>query len=657
MTFAKTECPTTEELRLDFYGHANDDSRHRVQEHLDHCAACVARLDALKFSWNDPSAAEDRLNLSLKELTNSHDVRTFDAIGPYRVERKIGQGAMGEVFLCTDLRLNRHVAAKTILPRFVTPEAFGRISQEARLHAGLNHPHIVRLYDYGVTQTGSPYLVMEFVDGQTLKDRLKKALLTPRSAAMLIRDCAVAMAYAHEQGVLHRDLKPSNILLAIPSASDSLFEGEKPDFTPKIADFGLAKSIGVEAQVNQSGSVVGTPAYMAPEQIHAGASVGRETDIYALGVILFECLTGTPVFRADSLATTLRMIEESTPDFPFGIEATIPKDLQTICLKCLEKRPEDRYATAQALAEDLERFLSGRIILARPVHWTTHMSRWCTRNRALAASLAITFASLAALAAGGIAFGWRQAELRERADRSAREADAQRQAAVNANAKAREKEIEASKDRDFALDLLMHYSNALYLSFLDTIGKKSLDEMELKKIRESIIESYFEIAAKTRGAFGLGKFKPELLIDLNYRAGVMYWENGDRPAAVKRFEEIQRIAAQIPADVSSKEDVAAQCISAATMIAWARADQGEKARAVEDWLVIWNQWRQRGAVWLTANRKATIQLKQLANRMVSVMREIGRTDEADSLLVDLHFLNQILERPDPQSVSETRQSP
>lgn len=303
----------------------------------------------------------------------------------------IGGGGMGVVYKARHRELKRIVAVK-VLPasRVQDPGALLRFQCEAEILARLQHPNIVQIHEYGV-QNDHPYLVMEFVPGRNLADRRLQDLATPESVAQLLEKIARALAVAHDQGIVHRDLKPANILLT-------------NDYEPKVADFGLAKVLGGDHSLTSTGTVLGTPAYIPPERLLAEEELANPAgDIYSLGVILHELLTGCLPFHSPQLAVLLVQIAESEVQPLTRLRPKIPRDLETICLKCLQKDPRRRYDTARALADDLRHFLRGEPIQARRVGPVERTWRWCRRHPALsslATTLAIvTIGSVFALAA------------------------------------------------------------------------------------------------------------------------------------------------------------------------------------------------------------------------------------------------------------------
>ena len=302
---------------------------------------------------------------------------------------------MGVVYKARQHSLGRFVAIKMILSASHASSAeAARFTHEAKTIALLKHPHVVQVYDYG-SHEGKQYFSLEYLEGGSLADTLRGEPQTPPAAAQTVRVLAQAVQAAHERGIVHRDLKPANVLLAA-------------DGTPKITDFGVAKQS--DSVMTATGDVLGTPSYMAPEQAEGKTKqVGPAVDIYALGAILYELLTGRPPFKGASAWETIQLVTHSEAVAPCQLQPRVPRDLETICLKCLDKDPSRRYATAEDLAADLGRFLSGETIRARPVGTLERTARWCLRNKAVAASLATVALSLVAATAVSVLF-WIRAE-------------------------------------------------------------------------------------------------------------------------------------------------------------------------------------------------------------------------------------------------------
>jgi predicted Ser/Thr protein kinase/tetratricopeptide (TPR) repeat protein len=306
----------------------------------------------------------------------------------YEVEAVLGRGGMGVVFRARQLRLGRVVALKMALAEaYAGPRERERFQREAEAVAALRHPNIVQIYDVGDSE-GRPYFTMEYVEGGSLAQKLAGTPQPARQAAALLATLAGAVQAAHQSRVVHRDLKPANVLLTA-------------DGTPKITDFGLARRLDGPAGLTRTGTALGTPSYMAPEQVGGPSSaVGPAVDIYALGAILYELLTGRPPFRGASVLETLEYVSTTEPVPPSRLVPMVPRDAETITLKCLQKEPARRYGSAAALAEDLRRFLADEPILARPVGWAEHAwrwsRRWYRRNQAVARAMFGVFLVLAA---------------------------------------------------------------------------------------------------------------------------------------------------------------------------------------------------------------------------------------------------------------------
>jgi len=282
--------------------------------------------------------------------------RPWPTIPGYEVLSELGRGGMGVVYKAKQLGLNRIVALKMILSaEHASPEQLARFRAEAEAVARLQHPNIVQIHEIGESK-GCPYFSLEYVDGGSLRD-MKGKLWKAESAARMVATLAEAMHYAHERGIIHRDLKPANVLLTA-------------DGTPKITDFGLAKRLEGDSGQTRTGQILGTPSYMAPEQADGKKrEIGPATDVYALGAILYELLTGRAPFQAETpLDTILKVVSGEIRPLS-EVRPGVPRDLQTIALKCLHKDPRNRYASAAELALDLKRFLGDEVIAARPPGW------------------------------------------------------------------------------------------------------------------------------------------------------------------------------------------------------------------------------------------------------------------------------------------------
>jgi serine/threonine-protein kinase len=322
----------------------------------------------------------------------------------YEVEAELGRGGMGIVYHARDLRLNRPVALKMLLAgAYAGPEERQRFLREAEAVAGLRHANIVQVYGAG-DHEGRPYFTMEYVEGGSLAQLLLGTPQPAGPAAALVATLAEAVQVAHQGGIVHRDLKPANILLVSGGvvsgewSKDTTHHSALTTHQPKIADFGLARHFDGGAAVTRTGARVGTPSYMAPEQALGNSrAIGPATDVYALGAILYELLTGRPPFRGETALETERQVIAEEPVPPARLNAKVPRDLETICLKCLHKDPPRRYPTAAALADDLHRFQRGEPIAARPAGVVERMAKWARRHPTVTTMLAASLLLAAAL--------------------------------------------------------------------------------------------------------------------------------------------------------------------------------------------------------------------------------------------------------------------
>jgi serine/threonine protein kinase len=444
----------------------------------------------------------------------SASAAALPAVPGYEVLGELGRGGMGVVYLARQLGLNRLVALKMIAPGVMAgPRELDRFRVEAESVARLRHPNIVQIHDVGEWRKGEadppvPYFALEFVDGGSLDRRLNGNPLRPREAAQLVETLARAVQVAHAHGIVHRDLAEdlqrfldgrrqpgpqaqrqppliflSNILVQETHHQDT--KGRKEDekgqpkgkaafgpsgpwgplcpsglpafsarcesFFPKITDFGIAKRIDVDSGPTRSGDILGTPSYMAPEQARGHLKeIGPHTDVHALGAILYECLTGRAPFRGASSLETLEQVRSQEPVPPRQLQPKCPRDLETICLKCLRKDPGKRYASAPALAEDLQRFLDGRPIRARPVGQLGRFARWCRRSPVVASLSGGLFVTLA-LGLVLVSWNWYEAD---RQRRRAEGAEAKATAEAAAEVEARKQAEQAEEDISLALNFV-----------------------------------------------------------------------------------------------------------------------------------------------------------------------------------------------------------
>jgi tetratricopeptide (TPR) repeat protein/tRNA A-37 threonylcarbamoyl transferase component Bud32 len=479
------------------------------------------------------------------DRTTSGKVRG-EQIGPevpgYVILEVIGRGGMGVVYKARHHRLDRLVALKMVLSgAHASPEQLARFTIESQAVAQLLHPGIVQIYEVG-EHDGLPYFSLEFVAGGSLANKIGDKPQPAREAAAMVHDLAVAMREAHRHHIIHRDLKPANVLLT-------------PDGHPKITDFGLAKRLDADSQQTQTGATMGTPSYMAPEQAMGHThQIGPLSDLYALGVILYEMLVGRPPFQGASPLETIELARSQEPVPPIRLQPKIPVDLETICLKCLQKDPLKRYADAAALAEDLQRFLEGRPILARPVGAVERLARWCRRNpkiAALAATVALLLATVTAVSSyAAISLDRYNAEFAAR-----KAAEKNEQAAINARnleAVARQKESEARAKVEKALREgagLEEKLGDLYVALgEDRAGREHYDRA--MAIREAIVREHpGNYPAERDRLLSYNKLGTFYLLQLKNPAGArVYYEK-----ALAGFES--QLGAE-PESLLAKEDLA-----------------------------------------------------------------------------------------------------
>jgi WD40 repeat protein len=463
-----SRCPSREQLALLLAEQLACPQAGAVEAHVQTCARCQEALDELSRrpateaprpgAKQEPTMGEEPASAFLHRLREAVPATTaspesamrspehselraghstlqapgaeeWPQVVGYEVLGVLGRGGMGVVYRARQLGLGRIVALKRILhAEYAGPEARRRFQAEAESIARLHHPHIVQIHEVGEAG-GLAFFSLEYCGGGSLEERLDGTPWEAQRAARLIETLAGAVAAAHAAGIIHRDLKPGNVLLS-------------EDGTPKVADFGLAKRLDVPGQT-QTGAVVGTPSYMAPEQAGGKKDVGPPADVYALGILLYELLVGRPPFRAATPLDTVLQVLSEEPVPVRRLQPGVPKDLETICHKCLEKDPKKRYASAAALAEDLRRFGAGEPVAARPVGGVGRSVRWARRRPAMVALLALV---AVAAAAGLVGIQW--AHEKKRSEEMARlrdEAETNREEAITQRGRAEAQELLAQR--------------------------------------------------------------------------------------------------------------------------------------------------------------------------------------------------------------------
>lgn len=397
----------------------SEETAEAFEQHIEGCDVCVAALSATEQSAGVPawlvtaqrrvgegrlrslmfpvgaglqSATEDPDSPLDESVSGSSEAPSQEITGVrYSWKRRIGSGGMGEVWEGWDQLMRRPVALKRLHHQSRDIDGVQRLLQEGTTLSRLSCPHIVTVYGV-IADEARPVLVMEYIPGMTLSEWQDGRPLRQQDAAEVLLILAQALQHAHGQGVIHRDLKPSNILLRTASTTD-LPRDEQGVLRIWLSDFGLAR-VTDDPSLTLSGQLLGTPVYMAPEQLSGGQAADFRTDVYGLGAILYELLTGIPPFMGNDSVALMQLIRSHDPVSPRRLQPQLSRDIETICVKCLARRPNDRYATVAALTADLKAFLAGLPIAARPISLPTRLLRWCARNRVLATTLGITAVAL-----------------------------------------------------------------------------------------------------------------------------------------------------------------------------------------------------------------------------------------------------------------------
>jgi tetratricopeptide (TPR) repeat protein len=551
-----TPCPSAESLEQFLAGSLPGAANDALAEHVRACAACQARLDSLSDNtelrqWavraclvnpegpspaRPPHVSEDLrpTRVAGQGADTAVDLPSrwaglFEAashpgdlgrLGPYRVQAELGRGGMGVVFRAYDEALQRPVAVKVLRPELDDPRARERLLREARLAAQFRHDHVVTVHAVVSPPGRPPYLVMEYVPGPTLAALLEQEkCLPPARAAELLVQVADGLAAAHAAGLIHRDIKPGNILLD-PATGRA-----------KLTDFGLARDEALPSSLTKEGLLAGTPAYMSPEQAGGQAGLDGRTDVYSLGVALYEALTGELPFRGTP-AMLLQQILHEEPRPPRRLSDAIPRDLETVCLKALAKEPGRRYQTAAELAADLRRFLAGEPVRARPAGPVERGWRWCRRNPRLAL-LTLALAVVFLVGVSGILWQWRRAEASAAQARTAAEnADRQRD--------------EAEHNLREALDVVDRY-------LVRVSEHRLLNEAGMQPLRRELLET---ASGFLRRFVASHRDNPELRAEwarcVFRLAGVTFLTEGPRPA-IALYQQVmpvqQELLDEAPEDV------------------------------------------------------------------------------------------------------------
>jgi serine/threonine-protein kinase len=494
-------CPPRDLLRrsLDPDDSLPETERRWIEEHIDRCdRGCKAVIDTLLRGMTMVSGSAPTRAAA---VATTAEPPPPPSVPGYEIVGELGRGGMAVVYQARQVALNRLVALKMVRAgAHATAEELGRFRSEAEAVAALRHPNIVQIYEIGA-HDGCPYLALEFVDGGSLSERLARERPRPRQAAQLGETLARTVHFAHQQGIIHRDLKPANVLLAA-------------DGTPKVADFGLAKRLEGGLDQTRTGQILGTPNYMAPEQAGPGGPpVGTLADVYSLGAILYSMLTGRPPFLGPTPWYVLGQVRSADPAPPRRLAPETPADLETICLKCMEKDPQRRYASAAALADDLRRYLAGEPVQARAIRDWERAWKWIKRRPVVSGLVA---ALLLAIAAGAVASWVFAAQARAERDR-----------AIAARARTRE-----------ALDAMVS----------DVAGNSLTTQKALapeqRAFLQNILEYYKEFAAEP----GEGRQGRERLAAAHVRLGIIRDRLGQREESLAVFRRAGELYAGLAAE-------------------------------------------------------------------------------------------------------------
>jgi serine/threonine-protein kinase len=504
----------------------------------------------LRDTITPDQAQKNDMSFSLQGVKAVAPRSSYKEVAGYEIIQVLGRGAMGVVYKARQRNLNRLVALKMVLAgEHAGPQEMARFQTEALAAAELKHPNIVQVYHLG-EHDGLPFLSLEYVEGGSLREKLQGRLpLDARTAALLMQILAHAMDHAHRHHIIHRDLKPANVLMAISeeqgesiqrsvTGSPVSFEFKGVHWIPKIADFGLAKRLEASDEQTNTGTVLGTALYMPPEQAEGRSKeVGPLGDQYALGVILYELVTGKPPFHGDTVWETLEQVRKQEPVPPSRLQPKLPRDLEIICLRCLQKDPQKRYETTAAMAEDLRRFLAGEPIKARPVSNFERFTRWCRRNPRVAALTGAVFFLLLSAAVGASIFAYVLNLRKNEIDVARKEAVASEQEAKDQAQKAEAARKVATEQADLALGTFGTFATEVQTHLADRPGTAEL--------RQNILQTLAAIINKLSISSEKAALSQRTLAAARYQMATLLRELGKLEDALKEYELARSILAKL----------------------------------------------------------------------------------------------------------------
>ncbi len=559
----------------------------------------------------------------------------FPHVAGFEFIKQLGQGGMGVVYLARHIALDRLVAIKMISSRVRSHDEFlRRFDAEAQAAAKLVHENIVNVYDFDASGR-RPFICFEYIDGGSLHDKLNAGPLALRDAVQLLLPIVNAVAFAHSQGILHRDLKPGNVLLT-------------SNGTPKLSDFGLAKDLELDRELSISGEIIGTPQYMSPEQAQGDAFVGTSADIYSLGAILYLMVTGKPPFVGHNQNDTLLKLINDPPLSPRSIRREISKDLETIILKCLNKAPADRYASATELADDLQRFLDDEPIWARPYSATEKVVRWAKRKPKLAALSGVALMLGLILAIGGPISAMAILKQKQIADLESDAAQAARKDAERQALKAKENAEIAARNAETALVQQKNAIDALK-SLVFEVQRRMEDEPKLLPLRKELLKVASDGLTRMEQTGSDPVARSLIAAAIERRLGDVNLEVGRIVQAEKHYRACLEMLLSLDAEnkLTGKRH---NLSSAYELLASSLRHQGRNEEALKCLMKCLSERR----AWVQEEPDNSAVLSNLASTLGvigNVLQKMGNLDQAHDYLIESFDVRRLLAEQNPSSLA------